>query len=63
MNFIKEALDNLIKGIPVAWMPTFSKSAKMSMSIRQRRKCKNDVHSMDISPTILQEVDKVLSLQ
>ena len=24
---------------------------------------KNDVHSMDISPTILQEVDKVLSLQ
>ena len=24
---------------------------------------KNDIHSMDISPTILYEVDKVLSLQ
>ena len=51
MNFIKEALDNLIKG------------NASSLDAYLLKVCKNDVHSMDISPTILQEVDKVLSLQ
>lgn len=39
MNYIREALDNLIRGNARGWRHTFLKSVKMSISIQQRQKC------------------------